>query len=258
MQISTGLKVLAGAVALAISAGASAQTTNAGSGGTIFVNVVDTTAGTSFMFDTGLTVASFADPTSYTMNLAALSTYQQFVATEKSGDNIDYSVVGAETPAGGTPAYISDVTGNATAAAINGKNAGSVAIQIGTFEGQILNPAGGSTFVPAGAASGTSWSLGGYEASVNSLIGTSDSQALGTSLGFYQIVATNATATRGGETSSTFAGTWDVSASGVLTYTEPGGTTVPLPTPLLLLVSGLGLMGVVARRGQSDKARAAA
>jgi hypothetical protein len=40
-----------------------------------------------------------------------------------------------------------------------------------------------------------------------------------------------------------------LSTAGVLTYGS--GSAVPLPTPLLLLLSGLGLMGVVARRSKA-------
>ena len=107
MRIKNKLAILAGAVALACSGGAIAQT-SAGPNGTIFINIVDTSSGTSFLFDTGLLVSSFTGSTSYSVNLATNSAssaaYAAFVASETgSSDTIDYSVVGNYAPTSGTP-----------------------------------------------------------------------------------------------------------------------------------------------------------
>ena len=58
--------------------------------------------------------------------------------------------------------------------------------------------------------------------------------------------ANTAQSGQGNGVTSTFTGQWNLSAAGVLTYTVPSGT--PLPAPLLLLLSGLGMTGLVARR----------
>jgi hypothetical protein len=50
-------------------------------------------------------------------------------------------------------------------------------------------------------------------------------------------------------TLSQFAGTWNLTSAGALSYAV---SSVPLPTPLVLLLSGLGLMGVMSRRGKSQ------
>ena len=72
-----------------------------------------------------------------------------------------------------------------------------------------------------------------------------DDASIGTALAFYQDAASRSVIANG----VAFAGTWDLTSAGALTY--GGVSAVPLPTPLLLLLSGLGLMGVVARRGKT-------
>jgi hypothetical protein len=71
--------------------------------------------------------------------------------------------------------------------------------------------------------------------------------APGTALAFYQETSVNLRSASIVATLATLAGTWNLNG-GVLTYGSL--SAVPLPTPLLLLLSGLGLMGVVARRGK--------
>jgi hypothetical protein len=260
MRINTGLSVLAGAVALACSGGAFAQTTTANSTGTIFINIIDTTNDTSFMFDTGLSVASFADPTSYTANLATSSTssaaYAAFVAGESNAggvpDSIDYSVVGNYTPTSGTPYAVTLVTANSKPTTIAGVAGAGAAGQIEAFVATINNPAGGATYNGAGTPATSTWN-GGYEAGLTNEMGTSDNALVGTSLDFYAITTNTSSGTRNGAVVSAFTGTWDLTSGGLLSYSE--GSPVPLPTPLLLLLSGLGLMGLVARRGQPASGR---
>jgi hypothetical protein len=259
MRINKGLAVLAGAVALACSGGAFAQTTSAGQSGTVFINIVDTTTNTSFMFDTGLSVASFADPTSFTTNLATNSAsstaYAAFVASESNAggvpDSIDYSVVGNYSPTSGTPYAVTLATAVSKPTTVSGVIGAEAAGQIQAFVATINNPANGATFNSSSAPAANTWNNGGYELGLEgNMGGVSDNALVGTALGFYAITTSNSSGSRNGATVSTFTGSWDLTSAGLLTYTEPG-STVPLPTPLVLMLSGLGLLGLVGRRRQS-------
>jgi hypothetical protein len=252
MRIKNGLAVLAGAVALACSGAASAQT-SAGPNGTIFINVVDTTSGTSFLFDTGLLVSSFTGLTSYSVNLATNSAssaaYAAFVATEGGSDTIDYSVVGNYAPTSGTPLDLTLATATGTPTLTTGAHGVQAAGQVQGFLGANSppgNPAGGATFFAAGST--TQWSSGFEAGLVTQLAVGSDNTLVGDTIGFYAITTT-ANSTKGGVSVSPFASTWDLTSAGVLTYGS--GSPVPLPTPLLLMLSGLGLLGLVGRRKQS-------
>jgi len=250
MRIKNKLAILAGAVALACSGGAIAQT-SAGPNGTIFINIVDTTSGTSFLFDTGLLVSSFTGSSSYSVNLATNSAssaaYAAFVATEGGSDTIDYSVVGNYAPTSGVPLDLTLSTASTTPTTSAGTKGVAAAGQIQAFVATNINPAGGATFFAASSA--TQWNSG-YEAGLESDLGSaSDNALVGSSIGFYAVTATS-NSSRGGATVSTFASSWDLSSAGVLTYGS--GSPVPLPTPLLLMLSGLGLLGLVGRRKQSS------
>jgi hypothetical protein len=251
MRIKNNLAVLAGAVALACSGTASAQT-NAGPNGTIVVNLVDTTNSTSFVFDTSIAVSSFTGSGSESINLAtnsaSSSAYAAFIAGEGSGDVINYSVVGAESP--NTSTGVADITSISLPAVHTGQNGIYVTDQIGGFELSVLNPLGGATYNGTSAPAANGWSTGGYEGNVNGTTGTTDSASIGTALNFYSVITTQASGTRNGASVSTFAGTWDLTSAGLLTYGSPA--PVPLPTPLLLMLSGLGLLGLVGRRKQSS------
>jgi hypothetical protein len=97
----------------------------------------------------------------------------------------------------------------------------------------------------------TTWGQSAYELSVTSALGVSDSAALGTAMSFYNEVGASPRSAAAA-TLTQYSGKWDV-LNGVATYTQ-GSQAVPLPTPILLLLSGLGLMGVVARRGKEAAA----
>jgi hypothetical protein len=247
MSSKLGLKLLAGAVALSIAGGAFAANTSADANGTIFLNIVDTTQNTSYMFDTGVLVTSFNGNTStYSQSIATDANYASFVATQKSGDVIDYSVVGttnAPDGSGFTPTAL--VTAVSTPSTVAGLKSNDVATQIGTFLGQVNNQAGKSTFNPASAPSTAIWP--GYEPTVQTdLGGGSDNALIGTALSFYDLATQNASGTRSGAVVTLLGHTWNLSTAGLLTYNV---SAVPLPAPLVLLLSGLGLMGVLTRRG---------
>jgi len=249
MSPKIALKLLAGAVALSLAGGALAANTSADAAGTIFLNVVDTTQNTSFMFDTGISVSTFNGTTStYSQSIASDPNYLAFVATEHSGDVIDYSVVGSTNTAdsfGNTP--VSLITAIADPV-LSGFQANDVATQIGSFLAVIKNPKGGSTFNPANAPTANTWNGGGYELSLQNDIGAvSDNALVGTPLAFYDVATGNPSSTRGGSTVTLLAHTWNLTSAGLLTYNV---SQVPLPAPLVLLLSGLGLMGLLGRRGQ--------
>jgi hypothetical protein len=74
--------------------------------------------------------------------------------------------------------------------------------------------------------------------------------AVGTALKFYNLTATSASGNNlTTSIQTTYAGTWDLTNLSTLTYSV---SSVPLPMPLTLLLSGLALMGVIARRGKSQ------
>jgi hypothetical protein len=70
--------------------------------------------------------------------------------------------------------------------------------------------------------------------------------AVGTPEKFYNL-ALNGTSSLNKALVTTYAGTWDLTNLSTLSY-----NVVPLPMPLTLLLSGLALMGIIARRGKSQ------
>jgi hypothetical protein len=254
MSINTGLKVLAGAVALAVSGGAFAATTNASTTGTIFLLEYDQTNNTEFVYDTGLSAASFAGTSSLpTISLATDPNYLAFVAGESaSTDTVVYSVLAGYTSSTNTKFNGTLFTATGTPAAQSGITIADSTTQIGSVLSQINNPAGGTTYEGSSAPVSALWESGYESKFTGDLNITSDYAALGTALAFYSTSTVAPKSATAPGTLSTFAGTWDF-VSGVLTYTVQS-STVPLPTPVLLLLSGLGMMGLVTRRRQNGTA----
>jgi hypothetical protein len=256
MSISLRTKGLAGAIALAIGGGAMANTSISTGGttapaGNIFLNIVDTTQGTSFLFDTGLTSATFNGSASYTFNtIASDPNYSSFLSSEKSGDTIAYSVVGGyvNTTSTAATAYF---TANAAPVAQAGNSISSAVSAIGTFAQNanlITSATTNSNYAIGGSANSGNWQSA--EPQVTGQLAVYDGTTVGTALNFYEESSVNLRSGTILAALSQYAGQWDFSTAGVLTYGS-GSTAVPLPAPVLLLLSGLGLMGVVSRRNKA-------
>jgi hypothetical protein len=256
-------KALAGAVALAIGGTALANTsTDATTTGDLFLNIVDTTTNTAFFFDTGISQASFNGGSSLAtpFNLASDPNYTAFKAAVGASDVLDYSVASATkttaTPNVGTVFFTTNNTpvsqqGSHVASAQATLASGFLPFVNGTTS-TTTNSAyvtGGSTTPGSGNAAW--WGAPLTEGVFQTQLGiASDNAAIGTALAFYSESSNALRSTSNAATTlSTFAGTWDLTSAGVLSYTV---SSVPLPMPLVLLVSGLGLMGLMSRRGKSS------
>jgi len=268
MLSKTKLQMLLGAAALGAAGHALAATTNAGTGGTIWLTVDDVTTGSSYVFDTGLTVSSFTGTTGYSETLSS-GNWTSFLATIDgdsltSTDVLHYAVVGVTCPQAGSPPTCTpsgaspnllDFTGTGAQSNVANTKAANAWAAANNFLTNRANPASSDSFEGAGSLASLGWYAGGYDSTFNSGVGNTDWSTPGTAMAFFQTQNTSTSGALTKGTYSTFAGTWDLSAAGVLTYTVP--TVVPLPAPLLLLLSGLGLTGLVARRGKpgSDETR---
>jgi hypothetical protein len=259
MSLNLGTKVLAGAIAMAIGGAAMANTNlDATTTGDVFLNIVNTTNDTSFLYDTGISQANFTSSTTFSVNLTSDPNYQTFIA---ASGTLDYSVVSAVNNG---PTKMNEFTIDSTgtlapsAAAQTKGNLSPAQAVISEFVVNANSVA--STTTNSAFLSGTA-TVGGLSGSpafwgtlnTESVVSTNifgldeppfgDSTAPNTAMSFYQVNVNG----------STVLGTWDLNGA-VATFeganVGTGTSPVPLPTPLLLLLSGLGLMGVVARRGK--------
>jgi hypothetical protein len=255
MQLKSAIAAAIGVAALAIGGTAMAQTNLDAVVGDVFLNIVNTTTQTSFLYDTGITQAQFGSGTgSYSLGLSGNSTYQAFVAAaggSLTGSNIDYSVFSVTNNSSGPVVLFSSNSPlSPTASAL------TVSQAAGDLSGFLLGananntattPLAGSAILGSAFYFGAAGTEGPIEAALLAA-GGSDNAAVGTPLAFYNTSAgSGRTATYNGVT--TEPSTWNLSSAGLLTYGSV--SAVPLPTPLLLLLSGLGFMGVVARRNKA-------
>lgn len=254
MLSKTKLKMLLGAAALG-AAGHALAATSAGTGGTIWLTVDDTTTGSSYMFDTGMSVSSFTGSGGYSTTLSSAN-WTSFVASVAGGnlatttDVLHYGIIGASSSAttGAVPVTI-DFTGQTpTQTARTNGQAGTMYTNANTFITNRANPNGSDSFLPAGSLTTSSFFQGGYETNFNNAAGNTDWSGIGGAMAFFQSVNSSHSGLGVGS-ASTFAGTWDLTAAGLLSYTV--ASSVPLPAPLLLLLSGLGVTGLLGRRGKS-------
>jgi hypothetical protein len=242
MISSFRVKLLAGAVAMALAGTSMANTNiNATTTGDVFLNVIDTTNSTSFLFDTGVTQAAFNPNSTYSFDLT--SVLSSFL---NSSDSFSYSVVSA-TKSGLNSVF--DITGVTAPVIVSSSNNNQAQAAISLFL-QNANSVASASSTSAVLPTAQWWGAGLNEGIVsnrlfaNAVIPFSDAAAIDTALTMYNIAGTTVT---------TLAQTWDLTTTlggaskDTLTFGS-AAAPVPLPTPLLLLASGLGLMGVVSRR----------
>jgi hypothetical protein len=258
MQLKSSMKMLAGAVALALSSQVLAQ--NVAGNGDIYLAIDDTTSNSEFLYDTGVSASSFAGGATTPVDLTAANPagFSSFLSSLASGttlgnttDSIQYSVFAGTGASSNTASYQvlfgsgSVISGASTGAAISsawgelnellGGNAAGTVTPL-TFTG--------SEYI-ASTNPGAQWYGAGHLANLNSDLVAQDDVAYGTSLAFYDESTVKANSSKAGSGSeSPFGGSWDlqtINGDTVLSY-------VPLPAPLLLLLSGLGMMVMLSRR----------
>ena len=269
MNLKQTTRIVVGLLALAAAGSAFANTTIADGetgNGSIFLNVVDTTNLTSFVFDTGLHLNAFDGNASQSFNLAADANWQTFI-TGAGADQVQFNVVGINSQ-GSSNTYNAVFTSNA----VTGTQVGRVG---STSNGQLQGVANLNPFISAinlsatsstrslfvadtganandAAYFGSNFSMGsGFAPPGASAIKTL--QDVGTAQKFYKI-GLNGDGSQSGLKAlvTTYAGVWNL-AGGLLSYTVAGGE-LPLPDSLGLLLAGLALMGVIARRAKSSGA----
>lgn len=252
--------LLVGAVALTAAGSALANTTiaNGGTGdGSLFLNVVDTTAGTSYTLDLSATNASdhvkeFNGSVAQSFTLTGDANWTAFTGSIAAGDTVNYNVVGDITLSGKNQFTF---TSNAATGTGAGNVGGSTNTQLKNNNmDSFINAVNASTntsttslfATSTGANANTPAYFGASFVTASGLPLTTD--AVGTPEKFYNL-ALNGTSNLNKASVTTYAGTWDLTNLSTLSYNV---SSVPLPMPLTLLLSGLALMGIIARRGKSQ------
>jgi hypothetical protein len=247
--------MVAGAVALALSAHAFAVTST-GASGTIFLSIDDTTSNTEYLLDTGLNAQTFTGTSAKSFSFND-SNFASFVASvgganlSTTTDSVTFSVIGGASSIvapNTTQTRFVDFTSTNAPSASSTSSVNTAYGTIGSFLSALGNTSGGSSFVPVSNQSGE-WAAGGNSANFNNDLVVSNGGSLSSALAFYQTTETQPGNSNTLAGVSTFAGTWSLNLStDTLNYNV---SSVPLPAPLLLLLSGLGAMGIVGRRNRT-------
>jgi hypothetical protein len=253
MKVTSTVKMLLGAVALTVAGNALANTNlSTLSPGSIVVNVLDFTNNTSFAFDTGLTTTSFNGASTYNFNVGTDANWTAFLAGRgSSADQLAFDVTGVVAPtftAGIRQAWttsssaIATANWNLTQAATTGRNYYNAVNQ---------NPSTTTTSTYAGSGANPTAQWNTSEVSWSQMLGgATDISTLGTGIDFYSVVQNGAVS--GSRTIQTFvtkfAGQWNITDTGAVSY---AAIAAPLPASWTLILSGLALMGVIARRRKS-------
>ena len=242
------LKVIAAVAALAMGGNAMANTNlNGDTTGDLFLNVVDTVSGTSFLFDTGVAQSAFNGNGTYSFDLSSLASadWSSFL-TGSTGHALEYSVLSAATPTASSATIF--FTGNQAPTATVGANISQAQGGVSGFA-QGANSISGTSTNSVVLNGSYSWSdgLNGGLVSTNLFsVANGLGAAPGTALAFYSETSSNLRSVSIAATLATFAGSWSLNGN-LLSYTP-----VPLPTPIVLLLSGLCLMALVSRRRKTE------
>jgi hypothetical protein len=221
---------------------------DATSTGDLFLNIVDTTAQTSYLFDTGISQSSFTGTTSLpNVNLTSNANFNTFIGGT-TGHVLDYSVVSGtfDGTVASTVLFTSTLTGITP---VPGSAEGQAWASINGFLPNVNNISSASTNDAIVPTATPYWGDPGVEGTFATQLtasATGTNAAIGTAQGFYKMAASDLTSDTTAAVLSKFLGTWDLTSAGILSYTV--GAAVPLPAPLLLLLSGLGLTGLLGRR----------
>lgn len=253
--------VAAAVVATTMSGAANALTNNE-----LFLVAYDATASKTFIAALGQagTVSAFTGSTNLSVNYASDANWTNLMSTATAG-SVVYSVIGAfESNTAASSSYNAGDKLVVTSATLPGSLSNSQMNNLmNTFntpsstwgQFQSLNAAvtGTSTGFVAGSAFDSGIAFGDHL--FGQYVNVTTSAALGTDLNFYSITRPSSTSNVAQTIKTQYlqgaAGslgdTWNLSSSGLLTYTATAAA-VPEADTSAMMLAGLGLMGFIARR----------